>query len=60
MKEPKTREILDKNIDLLEKRMDGIIDYIRNNPNSDPNAYEMNDIMFAYADIGFFWKKVRC
>lgn len=42
------------NISLLEKRIDGVLNYIENNPTSDPNTYEMNDIMFEMADIGYF------
>ena len=42
------------NISLLKKRIDGVLNYIENNPTSDPNTYEMNDIMFEMADIGYF------
>lgn len=54
MQKPRTREVLDMNISLLKKRIDGVLNYIENNPTSDPNTYEMNDIMFEMADIGYF------
>lgn len=57
MVEPKTREDLDKGISTLENRISGILKYIENNPASDPNAYEMNEVMFEIADIGFFGRK---
>ena len=57
MREPRTREILDRNMALLENRIDGIINYIENNPTCDPNAFEMNDVMFEMADIGGFGRK---
>lgn len=49
-----SRESLDKYMELLETRIDGILKYIKDNPNSDPNAFEMNDIMFDVADVGYF------
>lgn len=57
MLEPKTREDLDREMENLEHRIDGILRYISDNPTSDPNAYEMNDVMFELADIGFFGRK---
>ena len=32
MQKPRTREVLDMNISLLEKRIDGVLNYIENNP----------------------------
>lgn len=54
MLKPRTREVLDKNISLVERKIDNVLGTIKNNPTSDPNACEMNDIMFEVADIGFF------
>lgn len=49
-----SRESLDKYMELLVTRIDGILKYIKDNPNSDPNAFEMNDIMFDVTDVGYF------
>lgn len=57
MREPKVREQLDLEIDSVERNLDGILNYIKENPESDPNAYEMNNVMFEVADIGFFGRK---
>lgn len=39
-------------IDDTQERIDNVFKYIEENPNSDPNAYEMNDLMFRVADLG--------
>ena len=39
-------------IDDTQKRIDNVLKYIEEHPNSDPNAYEMNDLMFRVADLG--------
>lgn len=51
--EPNTRKELDMNIQMMEARVDAILKYIQENPTSNPNAYEMNDVMFDVADIGY-------
>lgn len=35
-------------LDNLDERIQNVLNYIRENPESDPNAYEMNDIMFDF------------
>ena len=47
-----TRESLYNQIDETQERLDSVIEYINSNPDSDPNAYEMNDLMFKVAEIG--------
>ncbi len=41
-------------INVTQKRINDVLDYINSNPNSDPNAYEMNELMFSVAELG--WK----
>lgn len=53
----KSRESLDNYMKLLETRIDGILRYIKDNPDSDPNAFEMNDVMFEMADVGYFGRR---
>ena len=57
MTEPRSREMLDVSINEVDNRLTNILNYINDNPESDPNAYEMNDVMFEVADIGFFGQK---
>ena len=57
MVRPMTREKLEEDMISLERRIDGILMYIKNNPTSDPNAYEMNDVMFEVSAAGFFGRK---
>lgn len=57
MKEPMKREFLDLHIEVLEKKVDQVLTYIDNNPASDPNCYEMNELMFEFADIGYYGRK---
>lgn len=35
----------------LNGRVNNVLNYIKDNPNSDPNAYEMNDIMFKVSGL---------
>lgn len=39
-------------IDVTQERINNILKYIEENPNSDPNAYEMNDLLFSVARLG--------
>ena len=32
----------------LQKKLKGVVDYIEENPNSEPNAYEMMDNLYDY------------
>ena len=54
MKEPSTKQELITEIGKLETKLDNIISYMKENPKSDPNAYELNDVMFDFASIGNF------
>ncbi len=47
-----TKDSLYEQIDITQKRINEVFDYINSNPNSDPNAYEMNELMFSVAEIG--------
>ena len=44
-------ELSGKIIKELNDRINGELDYIQKNPLSDPNAFEMNDIMFRVASL---------
>lgn len=57
MKKINTREELEMNMKITEGRVDAILRYIQENPNSDPNAYEINDVMVEVADIGYFGRR---
>lgn len=45
------KEIFDLKTKAMEGRINGVLNYIQENPKSDPNAFEMNDICFGYADL---------
>lgn len=59
MQELRTRKILDLRIVLLNEKLDNILGYIKDNPNSDPNAHEMNYVMFEMADIGYLGREIE-
>lgn len=40
------------NISFLNERFDQVIKYMQENPNSDINAYELNDLIYSFAEIG--------
>ncbi len=44
-------EILEFKTKELNDRIINVLNYIKDNPNSDPNAYEMNDIMFKVSNL---------
>lgn len=47
-----TKSSLYEQMDITQKRINSVFEYINSNPDSDPNAYEMNDLMFSVAEIG--------
>lgn len=47
-----TKNKLYEMIDDTQKMIDKVFEYMEKNPNSDPNARQMNDLMFRVADIG--------
>ena len=44
-------ELSEKIIKELNDRINGVLDYIQKNPLSDPNAFEMNDIMYEMYNL---------
>lgn len=47
-----TKNELYERINNIQERINNVISYINENPDSDPNAYEMNELMFEVAQIG--------
>ena len=47
-----TKDDLYFRMDATQGRINAVLDYINSNPDSDPNAYEMNELMFSVAEIG--------
>lgn len=43
----------EKTIEQLTARVDAVLDYIEQNPESDPNAYEMMDLTIQVANVGY-------
>lgn len=52
-----TKEQLYSEIESTKNRVKNVLNYIKDNPESDPNAFEMNDLMFEVAHIGWQGRK---